>query len=76
MTALVVDKTSAAPVPQRKIRVRVNGKPFIDSITDSKGEFKTGWKVMSASEIVSLEVEVENADGTSESGSVYVPILE
>lgn len=76
MTALVVDKTSAAPLPQRKIRVRVNGKPFIDSITDSKGEFKTGWKVMSPSEIVSLEVEVENADGTSESGSVYVPILE
>ncbi|VVQ02724.1 hypothetical protein [Pseudomonas fluorescens] len=74
MTALIVDKTSGEPLPKRKILVSVNGRPFIESSTNGNGKYETSWRVMELSETVSLDVKVENPDGTSSSGSVLVRI--
>lgn len=74
MTALIVDKASEEPMPKRCILVSINGRPFIESSTDGNGKFQTSWRVMDPSETVSLDVKVENPDGTSSSGSVHVRI--
>ncbi len=74
MTALIVDKDSGEPMPKRSILVSINGRPFIESSTDGNGKFQTSWRVMDLSETVSLDVKVENPDGTSSSGSVLVRI--
>ncbi len=74
MTALIVDKASGEPMPKRNILVSINRRPLIESSTDGNGKFQTSWKVMDLSETVSLDVKVENPDGTSSSGSVLVLI--
>jgi hypothetical protein len=74
MTALIVDKASGEPMPKRKILVAINGRPFIESSTNGDGKYETSWRVMDLSETVSLDVKVENPDGTSSSGSVLVRI--
>ncbi|KHA71088.1 hypothetical protein NZ35_22445 [Pseudomonas chlororaphis] len=75
MTALIVDKAYEEPMPKRKILVSINGRlPFIESSTNGNGKYETSWRVMDLSETVSLDVKVENPDGTSSSGSVLVPI--
>ncbi|CAI8744963.1 Carboxypeptidase regulatory-like domain-containing protein [Pseudomonas sp. IT-P395] len=74
MTALIVDKASGEPIQKRKILVSINGRPFIESSTNGSGKYETSWRVMDLSETVSLEVKVENPDGTSSSGSVQVRI--
>lgn len=74
MTASIVDKASGEPMPKRKILVAINGRPFIESSTDNNGDYKTSWRVMDLSDTVSLDVKVENSDGTSSSGSVLVRI--
>ncbi|MNN69954.1 hypothetical protein D3C81_1857810 [compost metagenome] len=74
MTALIVDKASGEPMPKRKILVSINGRPFIDSSTNGNGKYETAWRVVEQSETVSLDVKVENPDGTSSSGSVLVRI--
>ncbi|WP_322844590.1 hypothetical protein [Pseudomonas sp. B33.4] len=74
MTALIVDKASEEPMPKRKILVSINGRPSIQASTDNNGEYKTSWRVMDLSDTVSLDVEVENPDGTSSRGSVHVRI--
>jgi hypothetical protein len=74
MTALIVDKASAEPIPKRKILVSINGRQFIESSTNGNGKYETSWRVMGLSETVSLDVKVENPDGTSSNGSVLVRI--
>lgn len=74
MTALIVDKYSREPMPDRKIQVSNNGAPFIDSKTDHKGRYESHWRPMSITETVSLAVKVDNPDGTSESGAVTVKV--
>jgi hypothetical protein len=74
MTALIVDKASGEPIPKRKILVSINGRPFIESSTNGNGKYETAWRVMELSETVSLDVKVENPDGTTSSGSVHVQI--
>ncbi|WP_095048233.1 Ig-like domain-containing protein [Pseudomonas sp. Irchel s3h9] len=74
MTALIVDKASGEPMPKRKILVSINGRPFIDSSTNGNGKYETAWRVVELSETVSLDVKVENPDGTSSSGFVLVRI--
>jgi len=74
MTALIVDKASGEPMPRRKILVSINGRLFIDSSTNGNGKYETSWRVMDLSETVSLDVNVENPDGTSSNGSVHVRI--
>jgi hypothetical protein len=74
MTALIVDKASGEAIRERKILVSINGRPFIESSTNGNGKYETAWRVMDLSETVSLEVKVENPDGTSSSGSVHVKI--
>ncbi|WP_434709710.1 hypothetical protein J3P75_06625 [Pseudomonas sp. R1-1] len=74
MTALIVDKASGEPMPKRTILVSINGRLFIDSSTNGNGEYETSWRVMDLSETVSLDVKVENPDGTSSNGSVHVRI--
>ncbi|WP_434766525.1 Ig-like domain-containing protein [Pseudomonas triticicola] len=76
MTAQVVDQTSGEPIPQRSILVSNNGAPPNEATTDENGEYKAYWRVMALSETVSLEVKVENPDGTSHSGAVFVPIMD
>jgi hypothetical protein len=61
-------------MPKRKILVSINGRPFIDSSTNGNGKYETAWRVVELSETVSLDVKVENPDGTSSSGSVLVRI--
>lgn len=74
MTALIVDKAYGEPMPKRKILVSINGRPFIESSTNGNGKYETSWRVMDLSETVSLDVKVENPDGTWSSGSVHVRI--
>jgi hypothetical protein len=74
MTALIVDKYSREPMPDRKIQVSNNGAPFIESKTDHKGRYESHWRPISITETVSLAVKVNNPDGTSESGAVTVKV--
>jgi hypothetical protein len=74
MTALIVDKYSREPMPDRKILVSNNGAPFIESKTDHKGRYESQWRPTAITETVSLAVKVNNPDGTSESGAVTVKV--
>ncbi|MBC8996613.1 hypothetical protein IAI51_08760 [Pseudomonas sp. N40(2020)] len=75
MTALIVDKESREPMPKRKIQVSNNGAPFFETTTDSKGQYQSYWRPMSITDNVSLAVKLNNPDGTSDSGAVYVTVV-
>lgn len=75
MTALIVDKESREPMPTRKILVSNNGASFIEASTDNKGQYVAYWSVMDISDIVSLAVQVNNPDGTSDGGAVQVTVV-
>ncbi|MFJ2464046.1 hypothetical protein [Pseudomonas sp. NPDC087615] len=75
MTAQIVDRESRQPMAGRAILVSRNGAPFIDATTDRKGQYLHYWWPMDTSEVVSLAVKVENADGSSDSGAVYVTVV-
>ena len=74
MTALIVAKEGREPMPRRKILVSTNGAPFTESFTDHRGRYQAHWRPMNLTEQISLVVKVENSDGTSDSGAVYVAV--
>ncbi len=74
MTALIVAEEGREPMPRRKILVSTNGAPFTESFTDHRGRYQAHWRPMSLTEQISLVVKVENSDGTSDSGAVYVAV--
>lgn len=74
MTALIVEKASREPMPNRKIQVSNNGGPFIQATTDHKGRYESHWRAMSMTDNISLAVKLNNADGSSDSGAVYVTV--
>lgn len=76
LKARIVGTRSRLPMPDRKIMVSRNGAPFIESKTDSKGEFEYGWKPLSSTEQVSLFIKVDNPGGTSVSQGVSVTVLD
>lgn len=74
MTALIVAKEGREPMPRRKILVSTNGAPFTESFTDHSGRYQAHWRPMNLTDQISLVVKVENSDGTSDSGAVYVAV--
>jgi hypothetical protein len=75
MTALVVSKGSREPLPNRTIQVSNNGGPFFQTTTDHKGRYQSHWRAMSMTDNISLAVRLNNADGSSDSDAVYVPVV-
>ncbi|MBC3208012.1 Ig-like domain-containing protein [Pseudomonas sp. SWRI111] len=75
LTALIVARESREPMPGRRIFVSLNGlQPYI-SATDQRGQHQTHFRPMRVTEQVSLRVEVNNGDGTSDSGFVEVRVI-
>ncbi|MBV4544499.1 Ig-like domain-containing protein [Pseudomonas triticicola] len=74
MTALIVAKEGREPMPRRKILVSTNGASFTESFTDHNGRYQAHWRPLSLTDQISLVVKVENSDGTSDSGAVYVAV--
>ncbi|WP_277759027.1 hypothetical protein [Pseudomonas sp. A34-9] len=74
MTAQIVGRDSREPMANRSILVSIHGGPFVVTSTDYKGQYSTYWKAMDLSDVISLTVKVENSDGSSDSGAVYVSV--
>ncbi|WP_454562903.1 hypothetical protein [Pseudomonas sp. AIG] len=75
MTAQIVDKQSRKPMPFRKILVSRNTAPFIAGFTDSEGKYTSIGRPVQVPQVMSLTVKVENPDGSSDTGSVQVEVV-
>ncbi|CAI8699741.1 MG2 domain-containing protein [Pseudomonas sp. IT-347P] len=75
MTAQIVDKQSGEPMPFRKILASHNNASFTEVHTDSSGKYSHTGRPMLAPQVMSLAVEVENPDGSTDAGSVQVKVV-
>ncbi|WP_435037836.1 Ig-like domain-containing protein [Pseudomonas neuropathica] len=75
MTAQIVDKQSRKPMPFRKILVSRNNAPLIEGLTDSEGKYTSMGRPVQVPQVMSMTVKVENPDGSSDTGSVQVEVV-
>ncbi|TKJ71263.1 hypothetical protein PkoCFBP13504_29400 [Pseudomonas koreensis] len=75
MTAQIVDKQSRKPMPFRNILVSRNNSSFIEGRTDSQGQYTSIGRPVQVPQVMSMTVKVENPDGSSDTGSVQVEVV-